>query len=140
MNWRAILSAFCASLIGIGLTRFAYTPLFPAIIGAHWFEPSAAAYLGAANLAGYLVGALAARQIAARISVVTTLRIMMFVATAAFFACAYPLSFTWYFTWRFVAGLAGGSLMVLAAPTVLSHITLVAPWRCWRNLSLWVSG
>jgi hypothetical protein len=41
--WRAVLSAFCASLIGIGLARFAYTPLLPAIIADHWFAPAAAA-------------------------------------------------------------------------------------------------
>jgi hypothetical protein len=54
--WRGVLCAFCASLIGIGLARFAYSPLLPAIVGAHWFQPATAAYLGAANLAGYLVG------------------------------------------------------------------------------------
>jgi len=119
---RAILCAFCTSLIGIGLARFAYTPLLPAIIGAHWFEPSAAAYLGAANLAGYLAGALLGRRIAGQLSLVTTIRIMMLVATTSFFACAFPLSFLWFFTWRFVAGAAGGALMVLAAPSVLPHI------------------
>ncbi len=126
MTWRAILSAFCACLIGIGLARFAYTPLLPAIVDAHWFEASAAAYLGAANLSGYLVGALLGRMIAARTSTVLTLRIMMLAATAAFFACAFPVSFVWFFIWRFAAGLAGGALMVLAAPTVLP---LIAPSR-----------
>lgn len=126
MAWRAILSAFCACLIGIGLARFAYTPLLPAIVDAHWFEASAAAYLGAANLSGYLVGALLGRTIAARTSTVLTLRIMMLAATAAFFACAFPVSFSWFFAWRFAAGLAGGALMVLAAPTVLP---LIAPSR-----------
>ncbi len=120
--WRATMSGFCASLVGIGLARFAYTPLLPALIGAHWFEPSAAAYLGAANLAGYLAGALLARPVAARIPVAGTIRLMMGIATLAFFACAYPLSFTWYFAWRFAAGLSGGALMVLAAPTVLPHV------------------
>jgi hypothetical protein len=43
---RAILAAFCASRIGIGLARLAYTSLLPAIIDAHWFEPSAAASPG----------------------------------------------------------------------------------------------
>ena len=124
--WRAVLSAFCASLIGIGLARFAYTPLLPAIVDAHWFEPSAAAYLGAANLSGYLAGALLGRPVAARISIVATLRIMMLGATVAFFACAFPIGFAWFFTWRFAAGFAGGALMVLAAPTVLP---LVAPSR-----------
>ncbi|WP_349960428.1 YbfB/YjiJ family MFS transporter [Rhizobium sp. ZPR3] len=126
MAWRAILSAFCACLIGIGLARFAYTPLLPVIVDAHWFEASAAAYLGAANLSGYLVGALLGRPVAGRISTVLTLRIMMLAATAAFLACAFPISFAWFFAWRFVAGLAGGILMVLAAPTVLP---LIAPSR-----------
>ena len=60
--WRATMSGFSASLVGIGLARFAYTLLLPAIVGAHWFAPSTAAYLGAANLAGYLAGAVLARQ------------------------------------------------------------------------------
>lgn len=122
MAWRPVLSAFCASLIGIGLARFAYTPLLPAIVSAHWFDASAAAYLGAANLAGYLAGALLGRRLAIRWSVVSILRAMMVLATAAFFACAEPVSFAWYFGWRFAAGLAGGALMVLAAPSVLAHV------------------
>lgn len=116
------MCAFCASLIGIGLARFAYTPLLPAVIGAHWFEPSAAAYLGAANLAGYLAGALLGRPITSRLSLHATLRLMMLAATAAFFACAWPVGFLWFFVWRFAAGVAGGALMVLAAPAVLPHV------------------
>lgn len=122
ISWRPVLSAFCASLIGIGLARFAYTPLLPAIVSAHWFDASAAAYLGAGNLSGYLAGALLGRRLAERWSVVAILRAMMLLATVAFFACAEPVSFAWYFSWRFAAGLAGGALMVLAAPTVLAHV------------------
>ncbi|MGH8779669.1 YbfB/YjiJ family MFS transporter [Paraburkholderia sp.] len=118
----ATVAAFCASLVGIGLARFAYTPLLPAIIGAHWFDASMAAYLGAANLAGYLAGALLGRPIAARSNVVVTLRAMMVLATLAFVACAFPVTFSWFFVWRFLSGLAGGALMVLAAPTVLPHV------------------
>ena len=121
--WRGVVCAFCASLIGIGLARFAYSPLLPAIVGAHWFEPSAGAYLGAANLAGYLVGALLARPISAYVRVVTILRASMALATLAFFACAFPLNFAWFFAWRSASGLAGGALMVLAAPTVLPSVS-----------------
>jgi predicted MFS family arabinose efflux permease len=120
--WRATLSASCGSLVGIGLARFAYTPLLPAIVSAGWFAQSGAAYLGAANLAGYLAGALLARRMAARAPASLVPRAMMLLATAAFFACAYPLSFPWFFAWRFAAGMAGGALMVLAAPTVLPHV------------------
>lgn len=120
--WRVILSAFCACLIGVGLARFAYTPLLPALVDARWFAASAAAYLGAANLAGYLAGAVLGRPIASRVPTVVTLRAMMLIATGAFFACAFPLGFAWFFVWRFAAGLAGGALMVLAAPAVLAHV------------------
>jgi len=119
---RMVLAAHCACLVGIGLARFAYTPLIPALIAGHWFDPSDAAYLGAANLAGYLAGALLARPMAARAPVATILRAMMVAATAAFFACALPLSFAWFFLWRFTAGYSGGVLMALAAPTVLPFV------------------
>jgi hypothetical protein len=50
--WRAALAALSANLVGIGLARFAYTPLITALAEAGWFTAKAATYLGAANLAG----------------------------------------------------------------------------------------
>ncbi|MDR5837169.1 YbfB/YjiJ family MFS transporter [Caballeronia sp. LZ034LL] len=124
--WRGVLAGASASLVGIGLARFAYTPLLPAIIGAQWFPASTAAYLGAANLGGYLAGALMAGVFARHARAATVLRAMMVLATLAFVACAIPLSFAWFFAWRFLSGIAGGALMVLAAPTIIAH---VAPSR-----------
>lgn len=120
--WRGTLAGASASLVGIGLARFAYTPLLPAIVSAHWFPASTAAYLGAANLGGYLAGALAGGWLARRFDATFVLRAMMLLATVAFVACAFPVSFLWFFVWRFASGLAGGALMVLAAPTVLAHV------------------
>jgi predicted MFS family arabinose efflux permease len=120
--WRAAIAGLCATLVGIGLARFAYTPLIPALIAAGWFAPAQAAYLGAANLAGYLAGALLARRMAQHASAAAALRTNMLLATAAFFACAAPLPFWWFFIWRFAAGTAGGVLMVLAAPTMLARV------------------
>jgi predicted MFS family arabinose efflux permease len=122
-GWRATVSASCATLVGIGLARFAYTPILPAIIGAHWFDAPDAAYLGAANLAGYLAGALLGRPLAARLPAPMLLRGLMLLATAAFFACAVPVSLPWFFTWRLLSGISGGALMVLAAPIVLPHVS-----------------
>jgi predicted MFS family arabinose efflux permease len=124
--WRGVLAGASASLVGIGLARFAYTPLLPAIIGAHWFPASTAAYLGAANLGGYLAGALVAGFLARHARAATVLRAMMLLATIAFVACAIPVSFLWFFVWRFLSGISGGALMVLAAPTIIAH---VAPSR-----------
>src|SRR5256885_11551952 len=119
---RATLAALSANLVGIGLARFGYTPLIPALTTAGWFRPSAAVYLGAANLAGYLAGALGARWIAARAGAATALRAAMALTAASLFACAFPLGFFWFFVWRFISGGTGGVLMALAAPAVMSAI------------------
>ncbi len=116
------LAGLCASLVGIGLARFAYTPLLPAIVQARWFDAADAAYLGAANLAGYLAGALLAAPLAARLPAAVVLRLMMLAVVASLIACAWPVSFLWIMSWRAVSGFAGGVLIVLAAPTVLPYI------------------
>ena len=118
--WHAALAGCCASLIGIGLARFAYTPLIPALASAHWFTASGAAYLGAANLAGYLAGALFGHRLTRFFRAATVLRFMMLLTALSLFACVLrELGFAWFFFWRFLSGCTGGAIMVLAAPTVL---------------------
>ncbi|MDR7007507.1 YbfB/YjiJ family MFS transporter [Paraburkholderia strydomiana] len=118
----ATLAGLCGSLVAIGLARFAYTPLIPSLIQAHWFTSSQAVTLGAANFAGYLIGALIGRPLASALSNRTALRLLMAVVTAAFFACAYPLSISWFFAWRLLSGISGGAIMVLVATSILPHI------------------
>lgn len=118
----AALAGLCASLVAIGLARFAYTPLIPSLIQAHWFSAADTVALGAANFAGYLAGALVGRPLATRLSNRHALRLLMVVATAAFFACAVPVSVSWFFLWRFLSGLTGGAIMVLVATAILPHV------------------
>jgi predicted MFS family arabinose efflux permease len=120
--WLPIFAGLAASLVSIGLARFAYTPLIPSLIQAQWFSASDVVYLGAANLVGYLIGALIGRPLAHRTSNTTALRLMMLAVTLAFFACAFPLSMSWFFGWRLLSGVAGGAIMVLVAATVLPHV------------------
>jgi MFS family permease len=120
--WLPIFAGLCASLVGIGLARFAYTPLIPELIQARWFSANDVVYLGAANLVGYLVGALLGRPLARHVGNTSALRFMMLAVTAAFFACAFPLSVSWFFGWRLLSGIAGGAIMVLVAATVLPHV------------------
>ncbi|OLL28203.1 hypothetical protein BTH42_28725 [Burkholderia sp. SRS-W-2-2016] len=117
-----IFAGFAASLVSIGLARFAYTPLVPALIDARWFSASNVVFLAAANLAGYLLGALIGHPLSRRLSSVATLRLMMVVVTLAFAACAWPLSVAWYFVWRLASGVAGGAIMVLAPGAILPHV------------------
>jgi len=119
---RYVFAGLSASLVSIGLARFAYTPLIPPLIHAHWFSANDVVYLSAANLAGYLIGAVTGRRIAARISNVYLLRLMMTLVTTSLVACAFPLSVIWFFFWRLLSGVGGGAIMVVVAATVLPHM------------------
>lgn len=120
--WRHISAGLAASLIGIGLARFAYTPLIPSLIRLHWFPANDVVFLGAANLAGYLLGAVCGRPIGERIGNVTTIRLMEMLVTLSFAACAYPISVAWFFLWRLASGMAGGVMMVLLGATLFPHL------------------
>ncbi|GGC64410.1 YbfB/YjiJ family MFS transporter [Undibacterium terreum] len=122
--WAAVIAGLCASFVGIGLARFAYSPLIPPLIEAHWFSAADVVYLGAANLAGYLAGALLGRPIGRRFGNRAVLQWMMVITSLAFFGCAFPLSSWWFFSWRFLSGVGGGVIMVLVAATVLPHVPL----------------
>ena len=86
-----ILAGFSASLVGIGLARFAYTPLLPAIVGAQWFEPPQGGLSGGRK-PGRVPGRGDFRPFHGGENLhVFTLRAMMLLASLAFFACAWPV-------------------------------------------------
>lgn len=115
---RPMVAGLCATLLGVGLSRFAYAPLLPAMVGAGWLSAGAAGLLGAANLAGYLVGALGAGWLARRFGLVRTLRLAMLLASISFALCAVRGGLAWFVPWRALAGLVGGVLMGLAGPAI----------------------
>ncbi len=55
--YRAAISGLLAMLVGLGVARFGYGPLVPALVGAQWYSATAAFWLGAVNLLGYFFGA-----------------------------------------------------------------------------------
>lgn len=116
----AILTGVMTTLAGIGLARFAYTPLLPAIIQAQWFDSAQAAYLGAANLLGYLLGALSAHGLSERFGVRRTIAAAFAGIVLSFMLCAAPGGLAWFFLWRLIAGAAGATLMVVGPSLALS--------------------
>ena len=62
---RAALAGLAALALGMGIGRFAYTPLLPALIDEAGLSLRAAGYIASANFAGYLIGALAASRVPA---------------------------------------------------------------------------
>lgn len=118
----AIAVGTTATLAAVGLARLAYTPLLPAVIHQGWFHSSQAVYLGAANLLGYLLGALLAVRLSERFDSRKLLGISFAAIALSFILCALPAAFSWFFIWRFISGFAGGLLMVVGPSVALTAI------------------
>ncbi|GAB3672648.1 YbfB/YjiJ family MFS transporter [Salinisphaera aquimarina] len=118
------LAGGVATLLGIGMARFAYTPLIPALVQADWFSTHAAAYLGAINLLGYMFGAALAHRATLIFGVRNVLGACLLITVASFYACALDWGVVWYGFWRLACGVTGAALVVVGAPAALSRATI----------------
>lgn len=109
-------------LLGIGLARFAYTPLIPALADAHWFSIVEANYLGALNLLGYLVGAAIANRTTAAFGSRRVLAAALAVTVVSLYACIVDWGFAWYGLWRLACGVSGAVLTVVGVSEALSRV------------------
>ena len=116
----ALMTGIMATLAAIGIARFAYTPLLPAIIQHGWFSASQGAYLGAANLLGYFVGALVAHALSERFAPRWVMAASFASIGLSFVLCAGAGGFLWFFFWRLMSGVAGGILMVVGPSLALA--------------------
>lgn len=114
------LAGTAAVTVGIGLARFGFIVIMPLLTAAGWFAAGQTAWLGAANLLGYFAGALSAHALAQRMAPGHLIRGAMLAIAVSFWACSLPWGFAWFFGWRFVSGVAGAGLMVLASPLALA--------------------
>jgi MFS family permease len=117
------LAGLSATFTGNGIGRFAYITLMPALIQARWFSKEDAAQLGVATLIGYLLGPFCLKGGRAQLNRVIWMRGAMILCSLSYVCCAFPeMPFLWFYIWRFLAGLGGAILMILAAPMILPHI------------------
>ena len=107
-------------LLGMGLGRFSYTPFIPALVEAGRFDAAAAGYIGAGNLAGYLVGALALPWLRRRLHAVTLLRLCIALSLTALIGSIFPFGFVWLAVWRFLIGVAVAVMMVMSLALVIA--------------------
>ena len=115
-----LLTGVLSTLCGVGLSRMAFTALMPALVQAHWFSADQAAYLGAATLLGYLVGALGAHRLTERWSVPGVLLASFIAVTLSFALSALPQPFVSFFAWRFLGGMAAAVLMVVGPSAAMA--------------------
>ena len=108
-------------LVGMGLGRFSYTPLIPALIEEGWLSAAEAGSVAAFNLAGFLVGALCALRLRRLAGEAALLRACLWITLACLVASIAPAGAAWLVFWRCVAGITMGVMMVVALAIVTRH-------------------
>src|SRR5262249_23589372 len=112
----------CATVTGVGFSRFSYTAIIPFLVGTGEVTAPQADYLGAANLAGYFAGALIAHRLALRTGSTLAIRGGFVLTVLGLGLSAIPGGFWWLMPWRFLIGVTGGVLMVLAPSFLLIQV------------------
>ncbi|UYN94213.1 MAG: YbfB/YjiJ family MFS transporter [Enhydrobacter sp.] len=151
------LGGLLAMAIGIGIGRFVYTPILPAMVEALGLSKSEAGLLASANFAGYLAGALVAIRplpgsrrawlLGGLLATALSLAAMgMTTSMAAFLALRLIAGVTGAFTMVFASGLVldrlaatgrGGLSSVHFAGVgagIAASAAIVAPFADWRDM------
>lgn len=127
-NWlRLAVGGGAALFVGMGLGRFSYSAMIPALIADGGLTPAQAGYVAAFNLAGFLLGVLVQPRLRAIAGERGTLQLSLIVALVCLIASIgvipAPWAFHWLAFWRGLVGIAVGVIMVQA----LAVVTRAAP-------------
>lgn len=107
-----VLGLAMGPAVGLGLGRFAYALLLPAMRLDLGWSYAAAGAMNTANAVGYLIGALAAAPIAARFGDKRGFAFGLVLATASLFATGWSSDYAVLLALRAVAGAAGALSLI----------------------------
>ncbi|MBI3433679.1 MAG: YbfB/YjiJ family MFS transporter [Proteobacteria bacterium] len=130
---RVTLGAIVALAVGLGIGRFAYTPIVPAMIDALGLNASAAGAIASANFLGYLAGAVAAASPRMRGSRRAWLLAALVVNGAAMVLMGATASLVPQLALRFANGAASAGILVFASSLVFELPVVGAK----RNFTSW---
>lgn len=112
LTMRAVLLGLAAA-VGLGIARFAYGLVLPDMRTALGWNYSLAGWLGTANAAGYLLGAIICAPVAKRLGLHKAFVYGVWATAVAVAAMGLSADFWWLSSWRFIAGLTGAFCFVL---------------------------
>lgn len=119
---RVLTGGICALVIGIGVGRFAYTPLLPSLQQAADIGTHTAGLLASINYVGYLAGALGAAVLPPHWSRVRTFRLALIASIVSTAMMALAPSVGLWAASRLIAGVASAGVLVLSADIVVRHL------------------
>lgn len=127
-------------MVAIGLARFAYSLLLPTMrADLHWTFTQAGA-MNTANAVGYLVGAVTAGVVVARVGSRRPYLVGLAVTAAALLASAATGDFAVLLVLRLVAGVAGALVFIAGAGLAARLVAGLAPGRAAVLLGIYPAG
>ena len=121
-DWlRISIGASATLFLGMGIGRFSYATMIPALVQSGSLSAPDAGYVGAGNLLGFLLGALAALRLSRWLGEAATLRLMLAIAVVCVVASIAPWGFWWLAFWRFLVGAAVSVMMIYCLAVVTRH-------------------
>lgn len=122
-NFNIILAGILATIIGLGVARFAFTSLLPDMLHAH-LSLSYAGILASVNYVGYLGGAIFAIFIGSLHKKVFYFRVGIIFCTLTTLVLALTTNETLWLLARLVAGFSSAMAFVVGSAIVMSKLTI----------------
>jgi len=117
-----LLAGAAALALAVGIGRFAYTPVLPAMQADTGFGAATAGWIAGWNYLGYLLGALGASVIAGRRLRVEVLFSSVLASVVTTVAMGFTEDITLWCALRFVSGLVAAGVLVLASAIVFDTL------------------
>jgi len=119
---RMAAGGLCALAIGMGIGRFAYTPMLPHMVEATGMSVAEAGYLASANYLGYFIGALLAGTRWLPWTRTTLVRFGLAACVVTTAAMSFTSSFPGWLALRLACGIASAFLMVFVSAIVIERL------------------
>ena len=117
---RRAFGAQACLLVGMGVGRFSYAPMVPALIGNGALSADEAGMVGAVNLAGYIIGGLGAPILSRRLSTPRLLKGCLLASVVCLVLSAFPVGFLGLAALRGALGALVAVMMILGVAAAAS--------------------
>ncbi|MDR2564984.1 MAG: YbfB/YjiJ family MFS transporter, partial [Bifidobacteriaceae bacterium] len=120
--WRVVGQSAAALVVGIGVGRFAFTPILPAMIQQAGLSPRGGAAIATSNYAGYFVGALLGILFPRLVRFQAGFRWALAVEAASLAAMPLGGSVPVWSAIRCVSGIASAAVFMTGAAALAAHL------------------
>lgn len=122
-NLSILIAGIFAIIVGIGVSRFAFTSLIPSML-ENYLDITFAGILASLNFAGYLTGSILSIFIKDINQKVILFRFGLVLAVLTTFVLGFSTNETYWIIARIIAGFAGAMALVVGSAIVMSKLQI----------------